>query len=119
MKRERDRLSSRYEALTQECHETQEHAANHQRELQHTCDENLNQCNTRIAKFERDATTCHNSLLKSSKDLSACNNEVSQLTIKPLMRHFIISPLIYISHSTLIHISFHSYLDASFRSIPP
>lgn len=77
MKRERDRISSRLETLTQECGEARESAQSHERQLQVDCDGRVEQCQARARGLEGDLNICRGSLEVANSGATQCSNEVS------------------------------------------
>ena len=77
VKRERDRLSSQHDSLTQECNDARENAANREHQLQSDCDDRVTQCQTQASRTQTDLATCTRNLEATNAEKITCNNDVS------------------------------------------
>ena len=81
MKRERDRLSSRFESLSQECNDARESAAVREQQMQSDCDTKLDQMLIQNTRAKGDLATCKNNLMTALAESTSCSKEVGVATL--------------------------------------
>lgn len=70
VKRERDRLSSQVETMTQECNDAREAAQSHEHQLQAECEGRMSQCQEKARNLEGELSSCRASAAEANSQVS-------------------------------------------------
>lgn len=76
MKRERDRLSSQLDTVTQECSDARENALSNEQELQDVCNKRLEECSAGYGNLNNELSSCHSALTNANLGMSQCSSQV-------------------------------------------